>query len=262
MDKKMTNLAMDVDMIMVQKEEKEIYTRQLTGSKSKKKWKKIYEAADREQNKGTLEPQEKVKVIREEVKIKERWVEYFRELLGVEGQINRLADSDIRESTQKGSRRDGENEEIRAEEDGRQQAGEVGMGGKNHTVIERNQLRWYGHLNRMGDNRQVKSVWEARTIPKWAEKNAKKQRDEDAGERTQHLRKEVDKLLKTVPTRIVGTDRGEFQNKNRIRKSGEETETPDAPNDVDKEWNAFDEQDIKAKQKLKIPGLQLCKQLL
>lgn len=55
-------------------------------------------------------------VIREEVKIKERWVEYFRELLGVEGQINRLADSDIRESTQKGSRRDGENEEIRAEE--------------------------------------------------------------------------------------------------------------------------------------------------
>lgn len=34
------------------------------------------------------------------------------------------------------------------------------------TVIERNQLRWYGHLNRMGDNRQVKSVWEARTIPR------------------------------------------------------------------------------------------------
>ncbi|KAK9730949.1 hypothetical protein QE152_g14101 [Popillia japonica] len=36
MDKKMTNLATDVDMIMVQKEEKEIYTRQLTGSKSKR----------------------------------------------------------------------------------------------------------------------------------------------------------------------------------------------------------------------------------
>ena len=29
--------------------------------------------------------------------------------------------------------------------------------------IEQQQLKWYGHLNRMGDSRQVKRIWEART---------------------------------------------------------------------------------------------------
>lgn len=52
---------------------------------------------------------------------------------------------------------------------------------------------------------------------------AKRQRD--AKEGIQHLRKEVERLLKTG-TEIVGTDRGKFQNKNRNQKSGEETETP------------------------------------
>jgi hypothetical protein len=30
------------------------------------------------------------------------------------------------------------------------------------TTIEKNQLKWYGHLNRMADTRQVRRIWDAK----------------------------------------------------------------------------------------------------
>ncbi|KAJ3640286.1 hypothetical protein Zmor_003595 [Zophobas morio] len=35
-----------------------------------------------------------------------------------------------------------------------------------NSVIERSQLRWFGHLNRMNQDRQVKKIWEAREYGK------------------------------------------------------------------------------------------------
>lgn len=43
-----------------------------------------------------------------------------------------------------------------------------------HSVIERNQLKWFGHINRMQQKRQVKQVWEAKVQNKRGKGRPKK----------------------------------------------------------------------------------------
>jgi hypothetical protein len=40
------------------------------------------------------------------------------------------------------------------------------------TTIEKNQLKWYGHLIRMAGRRQVRRIWDARINPKRARERA------------------------------------------------------------------------------------------
>ncbi|KAK4876727.1 hypothetical protein RN001_009233 [Aquatica leii] len=49
-------------------------------------------------------------------------------------------------------------------------------------TIERQQLRWFGHLNRMGNNRQTKVIWETRSSMKRPRGRPKKRWDEEIAE--------------------------------------------------------------------------------
>ncbi|KAK9719713.1 hypothetical protein QE152_g22491 [Popillia japonica] len=76
-------------------------------------------------------------------------------------------------------------------------------------------------------------------------KTAKRSRDDEAEEETQNLRKEVEKLLKTVRelsevTEASSKTKMEIKN-NLVKKLKRQA------NDVDKEWKALDERQVKAK---------------